>query len=76
MPIAKVIEITADSQKSYDDAILKGIDEAAKTVDNIRSAWVKDHEVIVGAGDTRAHRVHLKITFVVDERQREHRHRD
>lgn len=66
MSIAKVIEITAESQKSSDDAIMKGIEEASRTIDNIQSAWVKDHEVIVGAGQTRAHRVHLKVTFVVD----------
>ena len=67
MSLAKIIEITSESQKSYEDAILSGIEQAAETVQNIRSAWVKDHEIIVGAGDARAHRVHLKITFVIDE---------
>lgn len=71
MSVAKIIEISAESQKSSDDAIMKGIEEASKTIDNIRSAWVKDHEVIVGAGQTRAHRVRLKITFVVDSRHDE-----
>jgi hypothetical protein len=70
MTIAKIIEISAESDKSYDDAVRKGIEEAAKTVDNIRSAWVKDHEILVGAGTLRAHRVHLKITFVLNDKQR------
>lgn len=70
MAIAKVIEITSESDKSYEDAVMRGIEEASKTVDNIRSAWVKDHEVLVGADKMRAHRVHLKVTFVVNEQAR------
>jgi len=70
MALAKIIEITSESQKSYDDAVTRGIEDAGKTVDNIRSAWVKDHEVLVGAGDARTHRVSLKITFLVDESRR------
>lgn len=70
MSLAKIIEITSESQKSYEDAILSGIQQAGETVQNIRSAWVKDHEIIVGAGQARAHRVHLKITFVIDENAR------
>jgi dodecin len=70
MSLAKIIEITSESQKSYEDAILSGIEQAGETVKNIRSAWVKDHEIIVGAGEARAHRVHLKITFVLDENER------
>lgn len=66
MSTAKIIEITSESNKSYEDAVIQGIEDASKTVDNIRSAWVKDHEVLVGAGDARAHRVHMKVTFIVD----------
>jgi flavin-binding protein dodecin len=69
MSTAKIIEITSESDKGYEDAVNQGITEASKTVDNIRSAWVKDHEVLVGAGDSRAHRVHMKVTFIVDGKQ-------
>ena len=66
MSTAKIIEITSESEKGYEDAVNQGINAASKTVDNIRGAWVKDHEVLVGADDERAHRVHMKITFIVD----------
>lgn len=66
MATAKVIEITSESQKSYDDAIEQGLQEASKTVQNIRSAWVKDHEVLIGAADGMAHRVNMKVTFLVN----------
>lgn len=71
MSIAKVIEITAESPEGYDDAVLRGIREASKTVQNIQSAWVKDHQVKVGEqGEPLFHRVDLKVTFVVDEEKR------
>lgn len=63
--IAKVIEISAESPTSYEDAIKRGIAEASKTVDDIRGAWVKDHEVLVSDGGVTAHRVDLKVTFVI-----------
>lgn len=66
MSTAKIIEITSESQKGYEDAVNKGIEEASKTIDHIRSAWVKDHEVLIGAGDARAHRVNMKVTFLVN----------
>ena len=35
MSVAKVIEITASSDKSFDHAVRKGIKRASKTVDGI-----------------------------------------
>jgi flavin-binding protein dodecin len=72
MATAKIIEITSESQKGYEDAVLQGIREASKTVDNIRSAWVKDHEVLIGAGDARSHRVNMKVTFLVGQEDASH----
>jgi flavin-binding protein dodecin len=47
MSIAKVIEITAESNVSFEAAINEGIAKAAKTVSNIKSAWIKEQKVIV-----------------------------
>jgi flavin-binding protein dodecin len=66
MSIAKVIEITAESQKSFEDAIQQGIAGASETVHNIRSAWVKEQQVVVRDDKIQAYRVDLKVTFVVD----------
>jgi len=64
--IAKVIEITAESPISFEDAIGRGILKAAETVHGIRSAWVKEQQVKVEDGKVVGFRVDLKVTFVVD----------
>ncbi len=65
MSIAKTIEITSESTKSFDDAIEGGIERASKTVNDIKSAWVGDQEVAVKDGKVVGYKVRLKVTFVV-----------
>ena len=64
--IAKVIELTAESSESFEDAIQHGIEKAAETVHEIRSAWVESQQVRVESGRVVAYRVDLKVTFVLD----------
>ncbi len=66
MSVAKISEISSSSTKSYEDAIENGIARANKTLNGIKSAWVKDHQVSVKGGKVTEHRVVLKITFVLD----------
>jgi flavin-binding protein dodecin len=66
MSVAKIIELTAESGESFEDAIRQGITKAGETVRNIRGAWVKEQQVKVENGEIVAYRVDLKITFVVD----------
>lgn len=66
MPVAKVIEISAESERSFEDAINLGIATASKTVRNIMGAWVKEQQVRVADGKITAYRVNLQITFVLD----------
>ncbi|HSO08147.1 MAG TPA: dodecin family protein [Pelomicrobium sp.] len=66
MGIAKVIEITSESPKSFEDAIRSGIENAAKTVRNINGAWVKEQKVVVNDGKIQGYRADLKVTFLVD----------
>lgn len=63
MSVAKIIEISAESEKSLEDAIAKGIKKASESVDGIRSAWVKDWEMMVKDGIISCYRVKLKLTF-------------
>ena len=66
MAVHKVIEITAQSSKGWDDAAQKAVSEAAKTVKGIKSVWVKDMSAEVGAnGKLKNYRVDCKITFEV-----------
>lgn len=65
MAILKVIEVLADSDKSWDDAAKQGIAKAAETVKNIRSAYVKDQSLLIEDNEVTRYRVNLKISFFV-----------
>ncbi|MBY0248054.1 MAG: dodecin family protein [Nitrospiraceae bacterium] len=66
MSVAKVIEISAESPKSFEDAIVQGITRASKTIHGIKSAWVKEQRVVVENNKVVSYRVDLKVTFVLD----------
>lgn len=65
MSVAKHIEITSDSSKSFEDAVQKGVSTASKTVKGIRSAWIKDQQVLVSENEVTLYRVNMKVTFVL-----------
>jgi len=68
MTVAKVTEIIASSTKSFDDAILIGVARAHKTLKNLKSAWVQDQQIkLDNEGKITEYRVHLKITFIIDD---------
>lgn len=67
MSIARVVEISATSTKSFEDAIRQGVERAAKTIHGIKSAWVKEQEIKIEDNKIVEFRVFLKITFVLDE---------
>jgi flavin-binding protein dodecin len=66
MSVAKVIEVTASSRESFDDAVREGINKSGESVRNIKGAWVAEQKVDVENGEIVAFRVTLKISFVVD----------
>jgi dodecin len=66
MSVAKIIELSFESTKGFEDAITQGIARAAKTIHGIKSAWVKEQQVVVEQGKVTLYRVDLKITFVLD----------
>ncbi len=65
MSVAKNIEITSSSSESFDEAIRSGISRAAKTISNIRGAWIKDHKVEILDGHVTEFRVTMILTFVL-----------
>ncbi|MEZ4798085.1 MAG: dodecin family protein [Flavobacteriaceae bacterium] len=65
MSVMKVIEILANSDKSWEDATVKAVKEASKTVKNIKSAFVQSQSVVVKDNNVSEYRVNLKITFEV-----------
>lgn len=67
MTVAKVTEITASSDKSFEAAIEEGVTRANKTLQNITGAWVKDMKVDVEDGKISNYRVNMKVTFVLKD---------
>jgi flavin-binding protein dodecin len=65
MAIHKVIEVLSQSDKSWEDAAQRAIKDAAKTVKNIRSIWVKNFEGVVKNDKIVEYRVNANITFEV-----------
>ena len=67
MPIVKVIEVIASSEKSFDDAVKNCIDEVSKTIHNIDSIYVKDFKVHVKNGKASSYGIICKVSFRVDK---------
>jgi dodecin len=66
MSVARVVEISSTSTKSFEDAITSGIERANQTLRNVKSAWVKEQKASVDNGKVVAYKVNLKVTFILD----------
>ena len=67
MSIARITEVISTSTVSFDDAIRKGVERAARTLDNVNGAWVLDQKVTVANGSISEFQVTLKIIFVLND---------
>ena len=67
MSVAKVIELTATSTQSFEDAIQKGVARATKTLKNVEGAWVKEQQVSIENGRISRYRVNLLVTFILGD---------
>lgn len=67
MAVVKVIELLAESENSWEDAVRQGVAEAAKTVRGIRSVYVSEFQSTVESEQVKNFRVNLKISFVVEK---------
>jgi flavin-binding protein dodecin len=65
--VARVTEISATSDTSFDDAVKVGVERANQTLRNVRSAWVKEQQVRVEGGSVVEYQVNLLVTFVLDD---------
>ena len=67
MSVARVTEITASSKKSFKDALEQGVMRATRTLHNVTGAWIQDQEVRIEDGKIVDFRVHMKVTFILDD---------
>ena len=68
MSVAKVIEVSASSTTSLEDAINQGIARACDTIANVRGAWIKEQKVSIEGGRIVSYRVNMQVTFVLDDK--------
>jgi dodecin len=66
MSVARVTEISATSDKSFEDAIAQGIQRATTTLRNVKSAWIKEQEVTIEGQKIVSYKVTIKVTFVLE----------
>lgn len=66
MAVVKVIEIIAESKISWEDAAQTAVSEASKSVDNIRSIYIKDFKASVSENKIDKYLVISKISFIVE----------
>ena len=64
--VARVTEISAISEKSFEDAIRVGVERANQTLRNVQSAWVKEQEVEISGGQISGYKVNMLISFVLE----------
>ena len=64
--VARVTEISAISEKSFEDAIRVGVERANQTLRNVQSAWVKEQEVESGGRNITGYKVNMLISFVLE----------
>ena len=65
MAVLKVIEVLANSTKSWDDAAQNAVTQASKSIKNIRSVYINEQSASVNGDTIVEYRVNVKITFEV-----------
>jgi flavin-binding protein dodecin len=65
--VAKVIELTAASPKSIEDAVENGIRRADSSLEQVEGAWLQDIKCVVKNGKIAEWRVNMKVTFLLKE---------
>ena len=68
MSVLKVIEVLGNSKVSFEDAIQNVVNEASKSVKNIKSVYIKEMQVKVNENNISEYRVNTKVCFgILDE---------
>ena len=64
--LLKVIEVLAESEKSWEDATAGAVTRAAKTLKNIRSIYIENFEAKVEGNRVVRYRINAKVSFVLE----------
>lgn len=66
MTVYKVINIVGESKKDFSDAVQNAINEAMKTINNIRYAEIERFTTKIEHNDIVSYRAEAKISFEVE----------
>jgi dodecin len=64
--VLKVIEVLAESEKSWEDAAVQAVGKAAKTLKNIRSIYIENFEAKVQSNKIVSYRINGKVSFILE----------
>ncbi|MHC1719563.1 MAG: dodecin family protein [Clostridiaceae bacterium] len=67
MAVVKVIEIIAESPESWEAAVQDAVTEAAKTVENLQTVYVKNLQAVLEGSKIVKYRANVKISFIVNK---------
>ncbi|HEV2745177.1 MAG TPA: dodecin family protein [Rubrobacter sp.] len=67
MSVARVTELSAVSETSFEDAIQQAIARATKTLRGVEGCWVKDQNVLIEDGNITGYKVNVAITFLLED---------
>lgn len=62
----KVIEVIAESNKSWEDAAANAVTRAGKTVNGIKSIYIKDLQAKVDNNKIVKYRINANISFMLE----------
>ena len=66
MAVLKVIEVLSSSEKSWEDATQKAVEQAARSLKHIRSVYVEEQSAMLKEGKVTEYRVNLKLSFEIE----------
>jgi dodecin len=64
--VARVTEISAQSEVGFEDAVKLGISRASESLRGVKSAWIKEQSVTVEGGNVTSYRVDMLVTFLLE----------
>ena len=67
MSVARVTELSATSETSFEDAINQAVARATQTLRGVEGCWVKDMNVLISDGQIRGYKVNVAITFELED---------
>ena len=66
MTMLKVIEVLAESNKSWEDAAQQAVANANRSVRNVKSIYIENFQATVDHGQIKTYRVNAKISFALE----------